>query len=625
MPVTLSPLGGAAQQFFDNNGVILSGGKIYTYVAGTTTPSTVYTSAAGATAHANPIILDSSGRVPGGEIWLNSGSSYKFVIETSLGILLGTYDNISGVSGLNLSLTPSGYTTAVTVQEGFDNLGSSTGSAYVGFLQSGPNAVSQSSLDKMRERVSVADFGAVGDGVTDDTTAFNNAVAALVAKGGGTLYIPEGKFLLEGTVVIAFSGIWVAGESPSSSWIVTGSVNGAAIQFGDGINTYYRCGIERVVFGAKNGIVTAPGNCGLKVVKNSNFTLMDTQVFDFPAKLNTGIIFDNTSQSFITNIGVQSCFIAGVYFINNSLDIYIVNGRSDNNTLGWHIDDCQGLYFTNCSGYGNSTNAWRIESTVGNNTKYLFFANCVGDTSGSHNWYITDLIIGVFTGCWGSTQTSQVTNTFANGFFLTGTSPSDVRDILFSNCTAFANNSHGFSLYSCTHVSLSNCMGGSETEPFAGNGQGGAGSGAFIDTATQVTVTGGQFTGNVTYGIDLSPAATDVTISSCNLKFNDGAQLSNAATSAGSNIRIQNVAGYNPLMGVVTQPAVPASGVEVENTSGSDCMVYIVGGTVSNIQVGVPGSLSSVASTTPFSVYIPAGAAIKLTYSVAPTWQWSGL
>jgi len=96
--VTPSPIGGFAAQFFDNNGVILSGGKIYTYAAGTTTPQASYTSAAGVTAHANPIILDSAGRVPGGEIWLTDGLIYKFVIETALSVLIGTYDNITGVN-----------------------------------------------------------------------------------------------------------------------------------------------------------------------------------------------------------------------------------------------------------------------------------------------------------------------------------------------------------------------------------------------------------------------------------------------------------------------------------------------------------------------------------------------
>jgi hypothetical protein len=99
--VNLSALGGAAAQFFDNNGVILSGGKIYTYAAGTTTPRATYTSVSGATAHANPIVLDSTGRVPGGEIWLADGLVYKFVIETSTAILIGTYDNIEGINDLS--------------------------------------------------------------------------------------------------------------------------------------------------------------------------------------------------------------------------------------------------------------------------------------------------------------------------------------------------------------------------------------------------------------------------------------------------------------------------------------------------------------------------------------------
>lgn len=93
--VFLSPVGGAAAQFFTNNGVPLTGGKLYTYAAGTTTPQATYTSSSGVTAHTNPIILDSAGRVPGGEIWL-SAPPYKFVLNTSADVLIATYDNISG-------------------------------------------------------------------------------------------------------------------------------------------------------------------------------------------------------------------------------------------------------------------------------------------------------------------------------------------------------------------------------------------------------------------------------------------------------------------------------------------------------------------------------------------------
>ena len=96
MAVFLSPVGGAAAQFFTNSGVILSGGKLYAYAAGTTTPKPTYTSSSGNTAHNHPIILDSAGRVPGGEIWLLTFPS-KVALYTSNDVLIATYDNISGV------------------------------------------------------------------------------------------------------------------------------------------------------------------------------------------------------------------------------------------------------------------------------------------------------------------------------------------------------------------------------------------------------------------------------------------------------------------------------------------------------------------------------------------------
>jgi len=101
--VFLSPVGGAAAQFFTNSGVPLTGGKLYTYAAGTTTPQVTYTSSNGVTAHTNPIILDSAGRVPGGEIWLLA-PPYKFVLTTSTDVLIATYDNISGIGAASYQI-----------------------------------------------------------------------------------------------------------------------------------------------------------------------------------------------------------------------------------------------------------------------------------------------------------------------------------------------------------------------------------------------------------------------------------------------------------------------------------------------------------------------------------------
>ena len=115
MAVFLSPVGGAAAQFFTNSGVILSGGKLYSYAAGTTTPQATFTSSSGNTNHTNPIILDSAGRVPGGEIWLSS-SSYKFVLNTSVDVLIATYDNIRGLGATSVTnFTGNGTTVAYAV------------------------------------------------------------------------------------------------------------------------------------------------------------------------------------------------------------------------------------------------------------------------------------------------------------------------------------------------------------------------------------------------------------------------------------------------------------------------------------------------------------------------------
>jgi hypothetical protein len=103
MAVFLSPVGGAAAQFFTNSGVPLTGGKLYSYAAGTTTPQVTYTSSSGVTAHTNPIILNSAGRVPGGEIWL-SAPLYKFVLNTSTDVLIATYDNISGIGAASYQI-----------------------------------------------------------------------------------------------------------------------------------------------------------------------------------------------------------------------------------------------------------------------------------------------------------------------------------------------------------------------------------------------------------------------------------------------------------------------------------------------------------------------------------------
>lgn len=252
MAVNLSPYGGVGAQFLDNAGNVLTGGKIYTYAAGTTTPQATYTSSNGATPHSNPIILDASGRVPSGEIWLTDGLVYKFILRDSNDVLIATYDGLTGINSNFVAFTnqqeiqtaTAGQTvfnlTTMTYQPGTNSL-----SVFVdGVNQYGPGASyayletdsdtvtfvtglhvgaevkfttsnlnSSASItdafqisyvppftgsaatnvgDKLAQTVSVKDFGAVGNGVVDDRPAF----VAFQDEFSEPSFIPNGTYNL---------------------------------------------------------------------------------------------------------------------------------------------------------------------------------------------------------------------------------------------------------------------------------------------------------------------------------------------------------------------------------------------------------------------------------------------
>lgn len=92
-----------AAQFFDSNGVVLAGGFLYTYAAGTTTPLATYQDSLGVTPNTNPIVLDAGGRA---NVWL-AALTYKIVAQNSGHVVLWTQDNVSAVSLAELTANSS--------------------------------------------------------------------------------------------------------------------------------------------------------------------------------------------------------------------------------------------------------------------------------------------------------------------------------------------------------------------------------------------------------------------------------------------------------------------------------------------------------------------------------------
>jgi hypothetical protein len=299
MSVNPSPLGGFATQFFDNNGVILSGGKIYTYAAGTTTPQATYTSASGVTPHTNPIILDSAGRVPGGEIWLTDNLSYKFVIETSTGSLIGSYDNIFGINDsfsdtLVLNITtlravtwPFGRPAVVQLinnwyagdSGGFFRWDSaSTASDNSGTIIKETATATGRWLRQYSSPVNVTWFGARGDGVTNCNIAFDAAAVVSLAT-GQPFYMPAGSYLKTTTTTFSVA------SKPSDEFEISYSI------IGDG------SGVTEILWNGASGFAPFLLQGGTGAGVHHDATIKGFKVNSVVGLVGIGISLDNVSKA----------------------------------------------------------------------------------------------------------------------------------------------------------------------------------------------------------------------------------------------------------------------------------------------------------------------------------------
>lgn len=170
-------------QFLDGNGYPLAGGLVYTCVAGSSCPGTPlasYTDSTGSVQNTNPVQLDAGGFA---SIWIGSGL-YKIVVETSAGVVVSSTDNISSTAAR--AGAPNGLA-----------LLDSTSHVVQGELgyAAADGSTRQVSTKLATTRDVMADFGAAGDGASDDRLKIQAALdwAGTVC---GTVIFPAGHTFL---------------------------------------------------------------------------------------------------------------------------------------------------------------------------------------------------------------------------------------------------------------------------------------------------------------------------------------------------------------------------------------------------------------------------------------------
>jgi Pectate lyase superfamily protein len=178
-------------QFFDASGNMLAGGRLYTYAPGTSTPKAAYTTSAGDVAHTNPIVLDSRG-----EAAIYWTGAYDVVLRTSADSLIWGPERLEEPA--------SGATFTDFVADLADTSTVGNGDALVGVKRTAANAVGMTLHAWHEAQVfNVKEFGAAGDGVTDDATALTRAIAAAVSAGGGVVFLPSGTYSVASQVTLS--------------------------------------------------------------------------------------------------------------------------------------------------------------------------------------------------------------------------------------------------------------------------------------------------------------------------------------------------------------------------------------------------------------------------------------
>lgn len=161
-------------------------------------------------------------------------------------------------AGLVGSTGPSTVQADITARPTSAVLAASSGSSLVGFIQSGTGATARTLQAKSREIVSVTDFGATGDGTTDDAAAITLALAAAAATvpsngGGAKVLLPHGIYIISSQIQVP-PQVQLVGEGRASEIEASASfpINTALVRLGTGAALAFNCRTENLSINCNN-------------------------------------------------------------------------------------------------------------------------------------------------------------------------------------------------------------------------------------------------------------------------------------------------------------------------------------------------------------------------------------
>lgn len=285
--------------------------------------------------------------------------------------------------------------------------GVNAGASLIRWIQTGTGAVPRTVESKLREFVSVKDFGAVGDNATDDTAAINAAIAS-ISGNGGTVFFPPGIYLISSTITLPILtyNLRLLGSGSSSILKMIGATSFDMIKGGG--NGFNFQSIEALSF--SGNALTGSGS----LIDTAGIGTMRIHKCFFSALPLTGngIKANGAGVTYNHETRITDCYIdtttgfAGIYCGELSSDSFIDNvviqGRNGVSYCMYFANGSAHWRVVNCHTYGGAIAGVGIAA----NGDDLWFSTCFFDTGATVPVVRLDSATKCsFTGChfWGAT------------------------------------------------------------------------------------------------------------------------------------------------------------------------------------------------------------------------------
>ncbi len=380
-----------ARFFKTGNNAPLTGGKIYTYLAGTTTPVATYSNDSGTT-NTNPIILDADGRA---NIYLDDSVAYRFILKDANDVTQKDVDNIRSsrfdivqkaatIADLKLLIGTSANSNAVATL-GYYVAGDGGGNTFYWDGTSGatdnggtvikPTAISGAGrwLAVDSYNATVKQFGAKANtSLFDDSSFFSTAFNSGVKR----IYIESGNYKLSSTINVT-SSVEIVGKQNASLIVDWTSLGAGAKVFNITASDTKIKDLEFNVLStptARNNDAAAACvyvNADDCLVDNCVFVKQPTSVYSVKSDARIVVsnchmtgMFDGLSESFYDNHGIHISDGEKCELINNYIANYpqgILFGLSTNNSI---VSGNTGYYCANHTVYVSSGDNNLIDSNI---------------------------------------------------------------------------------------------------------------------------------------------------------------------------------------------------------------------------------------------------------------------